>query len=422
VHDRARSIDADLAGAPGGEWRWRLGAGVRHDEREAGRSSSAARAQTWRGEFETPVRAPFGAALSVNRRDTRDRTSGALVRQDLASARLRGEWRPAGLMGSLQVERTGEAENRRVRELRFVGAGLGAYDATGNFVGRGDHDLVLVVSPELERFARTATSARASWSFGESDAWRGSRLEGTLEEEARRRDGGRLGDVFLSPARALTDPALARGSVLQRLEAEVAPGSRAAALRLRLERRVNADRTFENFGQTTDLRNGALRWRARPTATTSAEVEGRAQWQRAGQALAAGARYERTLTERGAQAQYIWQPIAGARLAAVVDAAWSGVEGRAGQTRTLRLGPDAAWPFGRDGRAEFSLRRAFLGGPEALALLPSAEAAGAARWDATLRLDQRLHGTTTLGFDASLRERPGRRTVVNGRAEVRAFF
>jgi hypothetical protein len=395
---------------------------VRHDEREAGRSSSAARAQTWRGEFETPVRAPFGAALSVNRRDTRDRTSGALVRQDLASARLRGEWRPAGLMGSLQVERTGEAENRRVRELRFVGAGLGAYDATGNFVGRGDHDLVLVVSPELERFARTATSARASWSFGESDAWRGSRLEGTLEEEARRRDGGRLGDVFLSPARALTDPALARGSVLQRLEAEVAPGSRAAALRLRLERRVNADRTFENFGQTTDLRNGALRWRARPTATTSAEVEGRAQWQRAGQALAAGARYERTLTERGAQAQYIWQPIAGARLAAVVDAAWSGVEGRAGQTRTLRLGPDAAWPFGRDGRAEFSLRRAFLGGPEALALLPSAEAAGAARWDATLRLDQRLHGTTTLGFDASLRERPGRRTVVNGRAEVRAFF
>ncbi|HEY6196467.1 MAG TPA: hypothetical protein VI504_15655, partial [Candidatus Eisenbacteria bacterium] len=73
-------------------------------------------------------------------------------------------------------------------------------------------------------------------------------------------------------------------------------------------------------------------------------------------------------------------------------------------------------------RAELTLRRAFVSGPPALGLLPSAEAAGAARWDGTARFDWRLHETTTFGLDASVRERPGRRTVVTGRAEVRAFF
>src|SRR5262249_29458122 len=169
--------------------------------------------------------------------------------------------------------------------LACGGAGRGSYDATGNFVGTGDYELLLVVSPELERFGRTATSARAAWAFGSSEAWRGSRVEFTLEDEARRRGGGRLADVFLSTGLARADAQIARGVILQRLEAEVAPGSRAAALHARIERRVNADRTFQNFGQTTDQRTGALRWRARPSAGTSAEVEARVDWQRASQAL-----------------------------------------------------------------------------------------------------------------------------------------
>jgi hypothetical protein len=172
------------------------------------------------------------------------------------------------------VERTGEAENRRERVLTFVGAGNGNFDATGNFVGQGgDYALVLVVSPDLERFARTATSARASWTFGSSDSWRGSRVEFTLEDEARRRGEGRLADVFLSPGVVMGDTALARGAIAQRLDADLAPGSRAAALKLRAERRVNGDRSFQNFAQTTDLRSGSLRWRARPAATASAEAK-----------------------------------------------------------------------------------------------------------------------------------------------------
>jgi len=422
IEARVRSIDADLTSGSRVPFRLALGAGTRRDQRDAGRSATRSRANTLRAELETPIAAPFGAAVSAQRRSTRDEATGARVLQDLASTRLRAEWKPAGLSGSLQVERTGEAENRRIRTLTFVGPGRGGYDATGNFVGTGDYDLLLVVSPDLERFARTATSAHATWGFGASQGWKGSRVDFTLEDEARRRGGGRLADVFLSTGLALVDLRLARGVILQRLEAELAPGSRAAALHARVERRVNADRTFENFGQTTDQRTGALRWRARPSAGTSAEVEARVDWQRASQSLASGASFGRTLVEQGGTAQWIWQPGAALRLVGSLESSWSRPVGQAEATRTLRVGPDAGWSVGSGGRAELTVRRAFVSGPPALALLPSADPAGAARWDGTGRFDWRLHETTTFGINSSVRERPGHKTLVTGRAEVRAFF
>jgi hypothetical protein len=422
VQDRVHSLDADLGAGARVPFRLALGAGVRRDEHDAGRTETRTRATTLRAEVETPIAAPLGASVSAQRRDTRDEASNALVRQDLASTRMHADWKPAGLSSSLQIERTNEAENRRVRVLTFVGAGRGSYDGTGNFVGTGDYDLVLSVSPELDRFARTATSARAAWSFGRSESWHGSRVEFTLEDEARRRGDGRLGDVFLSTGAALVDSGLASGSILQRLEAELAPGSRVAALRARAERRVSTDRTFENFGQSTDQRTGALRWRARPGTTTSAEAEARVQWQRATQALSGGANFERTLVDEGGTAQLVWQPGAAQRVAGVFEATWSRPQGATLVTRTLRVGPDAATSIGRAGRAEISLRRAFVSGPPALSLVPSADPAGAARWDGTARFDWRLHETTTFGLNADAHERPGRRTLVTGRAEVRAFF
>jgi hypothetical protein len=420
--DRVRTFDADVATGSRFAWRAALGGGDRRDARDAGRTEARSRTRTWRAELESPTGAPLGATLLAHRRDSRDETSGARIRQDLASARLRGDWRGPGLSGALQVERTAEAENRRVRVLTFVGPGNGAYDATGNFVGTGDHDLVLVVSPELERFARTATSARASWTFGRSEAWRGSRVEFTLEDEARRRGEARLGDVFLSTGLALVDPGLARGSVAQRLEAELAPSSRVAGLRLRAERRVSADRTFENFAQTTDARTGSVRWRARPGATTSAEAEARVAWQRASQALASGASYARTLVDQVASASWVWQPRTHLRVTGAGDLTWSRVLGEAEVSRTLRVGPDLAFGVGGGGRAELSVRRAFTSGPAAQGLLPSVDPAGAPRWEGSSRLDWRLHESTTFGLQANVRERPGRASIVTGRAEVRAFF
>ena len=423
TEDRVRSLDADLGTGTKLPFRAIVGAGVRTDQRDAGATETRTRTRTWRAELESPGAAPLGAVVLAHRRDTRDETSGALIRQDLASVRLRGDWRPKGLSGALQVERTGEAENRRERVLTYVGPGNGNYDSTGNFVGPGgDHALVLVVSPDLERFARTATSARASWAFGASESWRGSRFEFTLEDEARRRGAARLADVFLSPGVAIGDTGLARGAIAQRLEAELAPGSRVAAVKLRAERRVNSDRSFQNFAQATDQRIGSLRWRARPAATASAEAEARVSWQRATQAQASGATFERTLVEQAGAAQWIWQPGVQWKLAAAVDAAWARTPGQTEPTRTIRVGPDLGAGVGRAGRAELTVRRAFVTGPPALGLLPSADPAGAARWDGTVRFDYRVHQSTTIGFDTSVRERPGRKTLVTGRAEVRAFF
>jgi hypothetical protein len=422
VENRVRALDMDVASGTRIPFRFTVGAGTRLDALDAGHTSTSSRANTLRGELETPVTAPFGASITAQRQDTRDQQTGATIRHDLASTRLRGEWKPAGLTGSLQVERTGEAENQRFRKLTFVGNGLGSYDSTGNFVGTGDYALTLVVSPDLQRFARTATSARAAWAFGASEAWRGSHVEFTLEDEARRLGDGRLADVFLSTGLALVDTSLSLGTIAQRIEAELAPGSRAAAFRARAERRLSADRTVENFAQITDQRTGALRWRTRPSPGTSTEVEGTVNWQRAEQQIVGGASFSRTLIAEGGTAQFIWQPSGGLRLVGAAEADWSRPISQPEFTRTLRVGPDAGVSVGRGGRVELTVRRAFISGPPALALLPSADPAGAARWDGTARFDWRLHETTTLSLSSSVRERPGHATVTTGRAEVRAFF
>jgi hypothetical protein len=422
VDDRVRSLDTDVASGSRVPFRFTVGAGARRDARDAGRTSTSSRTNTLRAELETPVAAPFGASISAQRQQTRDEQTGATVRHDLASTRLRGEWKPTGLSGALQVERTGEAENQRFRKLTFVGSGLGSFDSTGNFVGTGDYALVLVVSPALQRFARTATSARAAWAFGASEAWRGSHVEFTLEDEARRLGDGRFADVFLSTGLALVDTTLTLGSIAQRIEAEFAPGSRAAAFRARAERRVSADRTVANFSQTTDERTGTLRWRTRPSPGVSTEVEGHIDWQRAQQQISGGASFSRTLIDEGGTAQLIWQPSGGLRLVGAMEASWARPVSEPEFTRTLRVGPDAGVNVGRGGHLELSLRRAFLSGPPPLGLLPSADPAGAARWDGTARFDWRLHETTTFGLSSSVRERPGHRTVATGRAEVRAFF
>lgn len=400
---------------------WRSNAGVLWRRDRAG--ALASRAFAWRGGIESPSGGAFGTTLQLQRRVTRDESSGARRATDLATLRLRAEPRGTGLSGSYDAEVTGEAENKRARTLVFVGPGTGSYDGFGNFVGPGgSYDLVLTVSPDFERLTRVASSARAAWRFGESESWRGSRVEFSKDDESRRRGTLRVADGMLSTGVALDDPALARASVLQRLEADLAPGSRSAALRVRLERRVNADRSFEGFAQTTDLRSGTLRWRARPAAAWSIESEGRTQWQQAEQQAAGAGRFARTITEQGALVLAAWQPTGALRAAWTTDVGWSRPAGQTESTRTIKLGPDLGVSIGAKGRTELSLRRAFLSGPEASGLLPSADPAGAPRWEGNVRTDLRMHTTTVIGLSANVRERPGRAAVVQGRAEVRAFF
>jgi len=423
VGDRFRSVGFELASGSAARWHALASLDARRDGRavpDGFQDQSLAR--TSKLSLESPSTGAVGAALLAQRREVSPLADPRHSRSDLASLRLRAENAARGVKGQYNLEVTSEGENQSTRSLVFVGAGRGAYDALGNFVGTGDYDLVVTVSQTLERLARAASSAHTSWDFGSSDAWRGSRVEYTFETETRRRGDLRGRDPIISPGAALGDTGLARGSVLQRLETELAPGSHSAAIRLRLERRVTADRAFANFAQTTDDRQASARWRARPGPVVSTEVEGHLRRQQAAQQLTGGAAYARTLEDVGMTGNLIYTPDSRVRAVGALELSWSRPEGAVERTRTLRVGPDLGVALGARGRAELSVRRAFLSGPPPESLLPSADAPGAARWDASSRLDYRVRESTTLGISMNVRDRARLGTNYTGRAELRAFF
>jgi hypothetical protein len=226
----------------------------------------------------------------------------------------------------------------------------------------------------------------------------------------------------LSPAVTLGDGGLSRASLSQRLETELAPGSRAGALRLRLERRANSDRGYENFAQISEERRASTRWRARPATGWTTELEGRWDRREATQLLGSSSAFRRVLDEGGVVGQVSLAPDARRRVAANADASWLRADGGTGWTRTVQLGPDASLAVGPRGSMELSARRALQWGAPAVSLLPSADPAGAPRWQGSARLDYRVRESTTLGIGWTLIERPGGTTQHTGRAELRAFF
>jgi len=423
VGERSREGALELATGRAARWRALGGLALRRDA-ALGPDGFRDRADTRsaRLALDSPADAALGVAASVVRREVEPTGEGARTRSDLASLRVRGEDRARGLSGTASLEVTSEGSERRSRTVTFVGAGRGAYDAFGNFVGVGDHDLGAVSGGGLERVSRAALSARAAWRFGASEAWRGSRVEFAFEGDARRRGELRGADLAVAPGAALGDPGLARGSVLQRLEAELAPGSATAAVRLRAERRVAADRAFENFAQATDDRIAALRWRVRPAASWTAEWESRLKRQEAAQSLAGAGGYRRVVTEGGGALSVAWTPDPALRAVATVDAAWSRPEGGRGFTRIVRAGPDVGRSIGARGRIEVSARRAFVSGPAPVGLLPGPDPAGGPRWEASARADVRVRESTTVGLTVTSRAFAGRAAQTVGRAEVRAFF
>ena len=404
-------------------WRALAGWTLRRDARLVGAGfEDQSEVRTVRLSLDTPAGRGLSAALSLQRRATSPLADPRRGRSDLASVRLKGDDARRGLRGQLGVEVTSEGESQRTRRVVYAGPGKGAYDALGNFVGTGDYDLVVVVGSTFDPVARAATSARAEWQVPAQGAWRGTRVEFDFEAEARRRGELRAQDPFVSPGATLRDPGLARASVLQRLEAELAPDSRTAALRLRAERRVTGDRAYDNFAQTLDDRTLSARWRARPSGAVSTELEARHRRREAAQTFALATAYARTLVEQTAVGQLVYTPGTKLRAVAVMELTRARPEGEKAFTRTLRVGPDLGYAIGRRGRAELTARRAFVSGPPAVNLLPSADPAGSPRWEATARGDYRVRESTTAALTVDVRERPGRRALVTGRAELRAFF
>ena len=422
---RSRELAAELRSGIRVPWRLIGGLGVR---REAQRGANGYRdlyeTRTTRLSVQTPDGARWGSALSWQRRIQSPLDLPGRTASDLASARLSAADPAHGGSAAVGLEITSEGESERSRQLTFVGTGLGAYDSLGNFVGtgRGDHTLSIVVGPGLARVARAAASFRFAWQPPIVGAWQGSRAELVLETDARRRGALRGADSWLSPGAALEDGELSRGAVTQRLEGELAPGARWGAFRLRLERRVSADRSFTNFAQTQDERVGTARLRARPAAGWTFEVEGRAKRQSAVQSTAS-AGVARALREAGGQAQIGFTPGARWRAALVSDLAWArDASGVAPWSRTWRFGPELGVSVWTRGRLETTARRTVTSGPVVGPLLPTADPLGAMRWESSTRFDYRVGDQTTLGLSLTTRDRQGHAPEHEGRAEARAFF
>ncbi|HUK64408.1 MAG TPA: hypothetical protein VLV15_13770, partial [Dongiaceae bacterium] len=288
--------------------------------------------------------------------------------------------------------------------------------------------LVLTNGTTLTRVARAASNARLAWNFGASDAWRGSRVEFLFESDARRRGDLRGTDLFLAPGTALGDTALARGTVLQRLDSELAPGSPLANLRLQLERRVSGDRSYADFDQTLDDRTGSLRWRGRSRGPWSVELDSRLHRQSAGQSIAGTTTSTtRTLDELELSAQLGFSPGARLRVAVVGDGLWQRPREGFGSAddltqRTIRIGPDLGLAVGPRGRLDMGVRRGFVSGPVLPPLVPSIDPLGPPHWDVNARLDYRLFEVATVGMTILYQDRPDQPAQLNGRAEVRAFF
>ncbi len=421
VGSRMRDAAVELASGRDVHWHTLAGYDLRRDAHALGTGfEQPTTSHAMRFGLDSPAGRRLSLALLYQHRDVAPPAAGTRTRSDLGSLRVRAE-RKSGATGTMNVEVTSEGESRRVRQLVFVGQGRGAYDSLGNFIGTGDYDLAVVVTPGFDRVARAATSAQAALPFGKSERWRGSRLELDFETDVRRRGDLLARDPVISPGAVMGDPGLASASVVQRVTADLAPGS-AGAIFLRAERRVTSDRTFENFAQVLDDRTANARWRSHLSPALSSEFELHARRQAANQQLAAGGAFDRTLVEGGGALQAIWSPGARLRGVASVEATWFRPGGTDVLTRVLRLGPDLGVSIGARGRFEGSVRRSFTSGPATIDLLPTADPLGTLRWEGNARIDWRVHDSTTFGTSFTLRDHAGRRTQVTGRAELRAFF
>ena len=424
--DRGRELGAELRSGARSPWGVVLGYGVRRNAvlgSQGWRERDEVRTQRLR--VQTAEDRAWSTTLSWQRRSLRATGAAESRASDLVSTRVRGADRTRGLGASAGLEVTSEGESERARQVVFVGSGQGPYDSLGTLVGtgRGDYNLVITLGPGLRRVSRAATSVRLSWQPPDPGRWQGSRLEMSVETEARRRGDLGASDLLLSAAAAQDDPELSRGAVTQRLEGELAPSSAFGALGLRIERRVSADRSFSLFAQVQDDRSGSLRWRARPASGWTSEVEGRLRRNRFAQSSGGVPGFARSAREGGVQGQLGYSPGARLRAALVTDLAWTRDEATAARwSRSWRAGPDLGLSLFGSGRIEFSARRTLSAGTSLSSLLPLGDPLGIPRWEASTRFDYRLRDQTTIGISMISRDRDQREPQHEGRAEVRAFF
>lgn len=329
------------------------------------------------------------------------------------------------------LEWTSEAEEVRLRQVRFVGEGAGAYDSLGNFVGRGDYDVTLVSAGTFERVVKTSGSyhldLRPGAALRDSSAW-GRRLVdargGVLVQASLNRRGAfELGDLLYTPKRVIGRPDVSAGSYLVRPEVEFGGRSRFLATLLRVERRSTADRAFEQQGMTRDEWTEEARWRTRPSARLQTELDARLGQSEAQQSNVGFASSVRRLRSQSVSLETTLLPSTAWRVGVV--GSYDRADLLADLTppsRVVRVGPHLVYTRGGKWRGEFLAHRAAIGGGALPVLVPAGFPTFPDRWDYTLDLSVRVRERANLVLSANGHDPPGQRFVQSGRVELRAYF
>lgn len=410
------------------------GFGLRHDATRAGGAwLPSTRAVTGRLATTARLGGDVTAAVGVERRLRTPEAEGAPAEQrtDLGYARLRQPFGPRLGDHEVSFEWTGEAIEERLREVRFVGTGAGAYDSLGNFVGRGDYIVVLVATGNFARIVRTSGSYRLELKPGggldpgtPSGRLLGDTRLSLLVQASEGRRGGFTGaDLLYTPKRILSRDDVVFGTYVIRPEIGFGGRTRWTQLLFRLERRSSADRQFEGAATTRDEWSEEARWRTRPDPRWLTEVVLRGTQGTAVQVAPGFGRVERHLTTQLASGELTWLPAAAWRVGVLgsLDRAEL-ADDAADPSRVVRVGPRVTWTQGGRWRVETLVRHAWIGGGSVPALVPSGFPVFPDTWDYTLETSVRVRERVSIVLGGNGRKPVDRPFVHTGRAELRAAF
>ena len=432
VHYRAWSVGATAPAL--GPFDLTANFGLRHDAtREAGQWLPFTRSANGRVATTARLGGDVTAALGLERRVRNPEADDAPPQQstDLGYARLRQPFGPRAGDHEVSFEWTGEAIEERLREVRFVGDDAGAYDSLGNFVGRGDYDVVLVATGNFDRIVRTSGSYRLDLrpAAGLDPATSRGRLLGDLrlallvQASEGRRGGFTLADLLYTPKRLLTREDVVFGTYVIRPEVSFGGRTRYAQVLLRLERRSSADRQFAGVATTRDEWSEEARWRTRPDPRWLTEVVLRGTQGTSVQVVPGFPSVERRLTTQAASGELTWLPAPPWRVGVTAGLDRAELEGDAADpTRVLRVGPRITWTQGGRWRVETLVRHAWTSGGSLPALVPSGFPVFPDSWDYTVETSVRVRERVSVVLSGTGRKPVERTFVHTGRAELRAAF
>lgn len=320
----------------------------------------------------------------------------------------------------------------RSRTLRFVGAGLGNYDAFGNpFPGGGYEveegalgaeeltaDLDLSLRFELNPFRGQADSLSSLGGWARRNlAWR---ADGRLQELSRL-SLGRPGVLF-DPKSYQNPASTIRGRQQLHQQIEIFPLSRRLTLRLLQDLDDIANYQYTNFRE--DRREALFGGGLRSTPWPALTLEFEERHGTRAQAVTAGtAGVERTARVGETHGSLVWRATGATRLN--LDMTWRRESDRAagGRGSSLDLNPRLSWLPTTKSRldlvahwvaAERSGGYTGIGGFSSVFLQDRVEIG--------LDGDLRVGDSLTFGAGLTGRRYEGSRTVVDGRTEVRAYF